>query len=87
MQTKWRTRKEGIDEIYKKAEELKGNYGNNYEIMSEKLQEWYSALSKNDKSWQHRHYNKIDQKGVYFPGDIFLARWWWSQVRNLAPRY
>lgn len=67
---KWRTRKEGIDEIYKKVEELKKEYKNDYENISLKLQAWYKILSKNDPAWAHRHYDEVDKKGVFFPGDI-----------------
>jgi adenine-specific DNA-methyltransferase len=41
-----------------------------YKSASEKLKNWYLQINKNNPSWQHRHYNKIDEKGVYFPGDI-----------------
>lgn len=68
--TIWRTRKEGIDEIYKKVDELKKLYGNDYNTISQKLQEWFKSLSKNDAAWLHRHYDEVDEKGVYFPGDI-----------------
>lgn len=66
----WRTRKEGIDAIYEKVNELKKKHGEQYEFISEELKDWYAQLSKNDPPWNHRHYNKVDKKGVYFPGDI-----------------
>jgi len=68
--TKWRTRKEGIDKIYKKVEELNKIHENNCENVSSSLQEWYKTLSKNDPAWAHRHYDEVDEKGVFFPGDI-----------------
>lgn len=66
----WRTRKEGIDSIYSKVKELKEEYGDNYEKISKALRSWYSSMSKNDPAWSHRHYNKVDAKGIYFPSDI-----------------
>ncbi len=68
--TKWRTRKEGIDDIYKKVVELKKKYHDDYTTISESLQEWYRTISKNLPAWQHRHYDEVDEKGVFFPGDI-----------------
>ncbi|MGB7291015.1 MAG: DNA methyltransferase [Thermodesulfobacteriota bacterium] len=66
----WRTRKEGIDSIYKKVDELKEQYGSDYDKISESLKEWYSSIGKKHQAWFHRHYNKVDKKGVYFPSDI-----------------
>ncbi len=67
---RWRLSKQGLDKIYAIVEELKTEYGNDYESISEKLQQWFSSLSKNNLAWQHRHYNMLDEKGVFFPGDI-----------------
>jgi adenine-specific DNA-methyltransferase len=66
----WRLPKEGLEEIYKKEKELREAYGDDYQKMSGELQEWYSQLKKTHPSWQHRHYSKIDKKGVYFPDNI-----------------
>ncbi len=68
--TRWRTRKEGIDDIYKKVDELKNEFRDDYNEITVQLREWYKLLSKNDKAWYHRHYNSVDKRGVYFPGDI-----------------
>ncbi|MBX9974197.1 site-specific DNA-methyltransferase [Cytobacillus firmus] len=66
----WRTRKEGIDQIFEKVEELKQEHGQQYDLITDLLKEWYSSISKNEPAWQHRHYNHVDEKGVFFPGDI-----------------
>lgn len=66
----WRIRKEGIDEIYKQVERLKHEYGNDYERISEALKEWYRTLPKGHPARAHRHYNMVDERGVFFPGDI-----------------
>ena len=67
---RWRVLKQGLDAIYSQVEALKKKHGNNYELMSQKLQEWFSSLEKKNPSWQHRHYNQIDQNGCFFPSDI-----------------
>ena len=66
----WRIRKEGIDEIYKQIERLKSEHGNNYERVSAALKEWYRSLPKGHPARAHRHYNMVDERGVFFPGDI-----------------
>ncbi|KMY62658.1 DNA methylase N-4 [Geobacillus stearothermophilus] len=66
----WRERKEGLDEIYSKAEELVKKHNFNYEEASQSLKEWFKSLPDNHPSKQHSHYNYIDERGVYFPGDI-----------------
>jgi adenine-specific DNA-methyltransferase len=68
--TQWRSVKEGIDKIYATVDKLLKTYDNDYEKTTDALKEWYSQLKKNDPAWQHRHYNKVDKKGVYFPSDI-----------------
>lgn len=66
----WRTRKEGIDAIYQKVEELNEEYQEDFSKVTEELKEWFSTLDKNHPSWQHKHYDTVDNRGVYFPGDI-----------------
>lgn len=66
----WKERKQGIDDIYKEYGRLKKQYGQDYEIMSVKLKEWYKALSDNHPARNHSHYNCIDENGIYFPSDI-----------------
>lgn len=70
MNITWRVKKEGIDEIYKKAELLKKEYKNDYVTVSEKLKEWFKGLPDNHPSKRHKHYNSVDERDVYFPSDI-----------------
>ena len=66
----WRTRKEGLEEIYETVEALKKEYKSDYSKISEGLQDWYQENGKTHPSWAHKHYSKVDEKGVYFPSDI-----------------
>lgn len=66
----WRTRKEGVESIYEKVDELKKKHKNDYAIISEQLRKWYSGLDKNHPAVDHRHYSRVDARGVYFPSDI-----------------
>jgi adenine-specific DNA-methyltransferase len=65
----WRAKKDGINEIIEAANKFINETSDYYQA-TEKLRAWYSSLDKNHPSWKHRHYNKIDKRGVYFPGDI-----------------
>lgn len=66
----WRTRKEGIDDIYSYYNALKKQYGSDYESMQKMLREWYSNLDDNAAAKRHSHYKCIDATGIYFPSDI-----------------
>ena len=66
----WRTRKDGLDEIYSFYNSLKRQYGDDYKTMQTKLREWYSDLDDNAVSKRHSHYKCIDANGIYFPSDI-----------------
>lgn len=67
--TIWRLRKDGIDKIYTYVEKLKKTELNHDEISNE-LKKWYGQLEKTDPSFGHKHYNEIDERGIFFPGDI-----------------
>jgi adenine-specific DNA-methyltransferase len=67
---KWRTRKEGIDEIYREVEKLKKQHGSEWAAISSSLKKWYRHLPKGHPAYAHNHYSWVDEKGVYFPGDI-----------------
>lgn len=67
---KWRTRKEGIDDIYSEVERLKRQHGSDWTTISSSLKEWYRHLPKGHPAYAHKHYCCVDEKGVYFPGDI-----------------
>ena len=67
---RWRVMKEGIEKIHEVANRLRDEHPGNFSAASDKLQEWFTSLDKKDKSWQHRHYCWIDDKGVYFAGDM-----------------
>ena len=66
----WRTRKDGLDDIYAQYERLKRKYENDYPAMQIQLRKWYSSLEDNIAAKRHRHYKCIDENGIYFPSDI-----------------
>ncbi len=66
----WHEKKKGLNEIYKKAEELKKINGTDYEKSSAQLKSWYKSLPDDSESRNHSHYSWIDENGVYFASDI-----------------
>ncbi len=66
----WRTKKDGLDAIYKKYRQLKRTHRNDYAAMTAELQAWYRDLPPSDPAKRHKHYRVIDHRGVYFPSDI-----------------
>jgi len=67
---RWRKKKSGLEDIYKAADELRLKYGKDYAAMSQALDDWYSCLDKKNPAWAHRHYDRMDEGGIYFAGDI-----------------
>jgi adenine-specific DNA-methyltransferase len=67
---RWRERKEGLEPIYAKVAELRAEHGDDYEAMKTGLRDWYKSLADEDPSKAHAHYNTIDVRGAFFPGDI-----------------
>lgn len=63
----WRERKQGLEPIYKKYDELKTEFGMDYTKISKGLKEFYSSLSDDNPSKAHDHYCFADGNGVYFP--------------------
>lgn len=69
-QVTWRQRKKGLDQIYAQYERLRRQHGKDYKAMTESLREWYRSLADGNPSKDHKHYNNIDKRGVYFAADI-----------------
>lgn len=66
----WRERKQGIDDIYTQYQSLKRKYKDDYAAMTKGLNDWYKSLPNGHPAKDHKHYNKIDAKGIFFPADI-----------------
>lgn len=66
----WKVRKKGLDEIYKVAKKFVSEGRGDYDLASQKLKDWYRDLPDNSEAKRHKHYSRIDGRGVFFPGDI-----------------
>ncbi|MBY7970299.1 site-specific DNA-methyltransferase [Vibrio fluvialis] len=70
QQITWRQRKKGLDEIYAHHERLKREYGNDFKSITKELRSWYRLLADGHPSKLHKHYNNVDERGIYFAADI-----------------
>ena len=66
----WREKKQGLDDIYAEYDFLRKTYGSDYEKMSDELKAWYKNLPDGHPAKDHSHYNRVDDKGVFFPDNI-----------------
>jgi adenine-specific DNA-methyltransferase len=64
---RWRARKSGLDEIYARLEELRAEYGQDFDAIHQELLKWYGALPEEHPSKAHEHFSYVDEHGVYFP--------------------
>ena len=68
--TNWCIRKQGLEAIYDKYEELATLYSPNYPKIEEELAKFYRNLPDNNASKAHCHYKKVDERGIFFPDNI-----------------
>ena len=66
----WVEHKEGLDVIYKKFDELRAKHGTNWEALHFEALKWYGTFNESNPIYASRHYSWMDERGIYFPGDI-----------------
>lgn len=70
----WREKKTGLEAIYAEYARLKAGFRSdtpaNWRSIQEGLQTFYKSLPDTHLSAAHKHYNQIDEHGIYFAGDI-----------------
>lgn len=66
----WREKKQGLADIYSVYEKLKKQYGNDCESIENELKRWYKSLPDGHPAKDHAHYNRVDNKGIYFADNI-----------------
>lgn len=63
-------KKQGLPDIYAEYERLKKLYGTDCASIEKGLKGWYKTLPDGHPAKDHTHYNKVDEKGIYFASDI-----------------
>ena len=66
----WKEKKKGLDEIYKEYEKLKKFHKDSIINIQNDLRSFYRNLPDDHPAKYHKHYKCVDNKGIYFPGDI-----------------
>ncbi len=66
----WHEAKEGLDAIYKKFDELRREFGDDWNKIHAEALKWYGSFSESNPIYASKHYSWMDERGVYFPGDI-----------------
>lgn len=70
LEVVWRERKRGLDDIYKAYNKIKSRYPQDYVAQTKALKSWFKNLPDGHPAKDHKHYSRVDEKGVYFPSDI-----------------
>ena len=63
----WREKKMGLEPIYAKYEELKKEFGMEFDKISRGLKKYFDSLSDDNPTKAHDHYCFADHRGIYFP--------------------
>src|SRR5690625_1460358 len=63
----WKVRKNGLDEIYRAADKFVAESKGDFDEASRKLRTWFAGLPDGSEAKRHKHYSRVDQRGVYFP--------------------
>ena len=66
----WREKKQGLDAIYAEYASLKKTYGSDCESIENELKRWYKNLPDGHPAKDHAHYNRVDERGIYFADNI-----------------
>ena len=66
----WREKKRGLDDIYNIYNALVKKYGDDYVNIEKELKKWYKNLPDGHPAKDHKHYCRVDKRGVYFAADI-----------------
>lgn len=66
----WIEPKQGTDEIFAAFENFKEKCGNDWKAIHEEALVWYRQFRESNPIYDNKHYNWMDERGVYFASDI-----------------
>lgn len=66
----WREKKQGLQDIYSKYEQLKAIYHDDCKSIETELKQWYKGLPDGHPAKDHAHYNRVDENGIFFADNI-----------------
>lgn len=83
LNTKWRRKKPGADEVLAHYAELRRIHADDHETISVAMKAWYRSLPAGHPAKAHKHYNKSDDRHLYFAADFAGP----DDGRENRPRY
>jgi adenine-specific DNA-methyltransferase len=66
----WVERKEGLEKIYAAFADFKKERGNNWGAINSAAKAWYKTFPASDPIYGSKHYDWMDERGIYFGSDI-----------------
>ena len=66
----WTEEKQGVDEIFAAFDKFKAKYGSDWNAIHEEALKWYKQFPASNPIYDSKHYNWMDENGVYFASDI-----------------
>lgn len=66
----WIEPKLGTDEIFAAFEGFKKQYGNDWDAIHKQALKWYKQFPESNPIFDSKHYDRMDERGVYFASDI-----------------
>lgn len=66
----WRTRKEGLGEIYTAFDKIKKKHGTNLSGATREMKAWFKSLPDSNPAKRHKQYCMVDDRGLYFADNI-----------------
>lgn len=83
LNIKWRRKKPGVDEVLAHYAELRRIHASDHEAISTAMKAWYRSLPAGHPAKAHKHYNKSDDRHLYFAADFAGP----DDGRENRPRY
>lgn len=66
----WIEPKQGTDEIFAAFDKFKAKHGNDWKAIHQEALKWYKQFPPSNPIYDSKHYNWMDERGVYFPDNI-----------------
>lgn len=66
----WVERKEGLEKIYSAFNGFRKQFGSDWVAINSAAKQWYKQFPPNDPVYANKHYDSMDERGVYFGSDI-----------------
>lgn len=66
----WREKKGGLSQIYAAFDQFRQEFGTDWEAIHKAAQKWYRQFPPADPVYASKHYNRMDERGIFFADNI-----------------